>query len=108
MAFGLSMSTRDRRLRIVNCGDFCGDLLYNLAHLATSQFTLPQLLNCLNLRGLQSFCLPFNNLAKSVKMVSGTRGRRFKSSQARHSFSFYLNVLRYVTASRSGGQNTQM
>jgi hypothetical protein len=48
---------------------------------------LPQLLNCFDLRGLQSFCFPFNNLAKSVKMVSGTRGRRFKSSQARHNSS---------------------
>jgi hypothetical protein len=67
-----------RRMRIDDCGDFCGDLSYILAHLATSQINLQQLLNCLNLRGLQSFCLPFNNLAKSVKMVSGTRGRRFK------------------------------
>ncbi len=48
-------STTERRLRIVNCGDFCGDLSYILAHLATSQISLPQLLNWLNLRGLQSF-----------------------------------------------------
>jgi hypothetical protein len=63
---------------IVNCGDFCGDFLYILAHLATSQINLPQLLKRLNLRGLQSFCLPFNKLAKSVKMVSGTRGQLFQ------------------------------
>jgi len=54
-ALRLSVSTPERRLRIVNCGDFCGDLSYILANLATSQINLPQLLNRLNLRGLQSF-----------------------------------------------------
>jgi hypothetical protein len=75
-AFDLSaVSTPDRRLRIVNCGDFCGDLSYILAHLATSQINLRQVLKRLNLRGSQSFYLPFNKLAKSVKMVCGSRGR---------------------------------
>lgn len=64
------MSTPDRRLRIVNCGDFCWDLSYILAHLATSQINLPQLPKWLNLRGLQGFCLPFNKLAFLLEMVS--------------------------------------
>jgi hypothetical protein len=63
-AFGLwAVSTRDRRLRIVNCGDFCGHLLYILMHLATFPINLPQLLKRLNLRRLQGFWLPFNELA---------------------------------------------
>jgi hypothetical protein len=62
-AVALSVSTPERGLKIVNCGDFCGDLSYILANLATSQITLPQLVNRLNLRGLQGF-LP------SVQQVS--------------------------------------
>ena len=82
----VSLSRRERRLKIVNCGDFCGDLTYILANLATPRINLPQLLNWLNLEGCSVFCLPFNKLALSPEMVSGTRGRRFKSSQARHIF----------------------
>jgi hypothetical protein len=57
-------------------GTFVGTS-YISAHLATSQINSAQLANRLNLRGLQSFCLPFNKLAKLFEMVSGTRGRRF-------------------------------
>jgi len=48
---------------MVNCGDFCGDLCYILAYLATTQIILPQLPNCLNLRGLQG-------ILSSVQQVS--------------------------------------
>jgi hypothetical protein len=47
--------TGSRSLRIVNCGDFCADLSYISVNLGTSQINLPQLLNWLNLRGLQGF-----------------------------------------------------
>src|SRR5437879_12932514 len=74
-ASGLSVSTRERRLRIVNCGDFCGDLSYILANLATSQITLPQLVNRLNLRGLQGF-LP------SVQQVSIFDGNGLRNQKS--------------------------
>ncbi len=60
----------ERKFGIVKCGDFCGDLSFILAHLPTSQTNLPQLLNRLNLRGLQGFCLSFNKLAFLLEMVS--------------------------------------
>ena len=50
-----SVCTLERGLRIVNCGDFCGDLSYISASLATSQINLPHPVNWLNLRGLQGF-----------------------------------------------------
>jgi len=64
-----------RPLRIVHCGDFCGDLSYILANLATSQITLPQLVNRLNLRGLQGF-LP------SVQQVSIFDGNGLRNQKS--------------------------
>jgi hypothetical protein len=70
-----SVNARERRLRIVNCGDFCGDLSYILAHLATSQINSPQLPNRLNLRGLQGF-LP------SIQQVSIFDGNGLRNQRS--------------------------
>jgi hypothetical protein len=70
-----SVNAREQRLRIVNCGDFCGDLSNILAHLATSQISSPQLPNRLNLRGLQGF-LP------SVQQVSNFDGNGLRNQRS--------------------------
>ena len=68
---GLSMGTRERRYRIFNCGD----LSYILANLGAIQINLLQLLNRLNLRGLQGFPPSIQQVTFSFEMVSGTRAR---------------------------------
>ena len=65
------MGTRERRYRIFNCGD----LSYILAKLGAIQITLLQLLNRLNLRGLQGFPPSIQQVTFSFEMVSGTRAR---------------------------------
>jgi hypothetical protein len=74
LSLRLSLSSRERKLRIVNCGDFCGDLSYILGHLATPQINLPHLLNCLNLRGLQGFLPSVQHV--SFFVLNGLRNQR--------------------------------
>ncbi len=63
-----------------HCGDFCGDLSYILAHLATSQINLPQILDWLNLRGLQGFlpsvqqvCFFAGNVLRNQRLAVSSR-----------------------------------